>query len=277
MSEVFSSDLDGLAARVPDAARVAVFKEMQPVAAARALVRRGVRDLHLVTVPTGSLVADLLIGAGSVSVIETSGVSLGEFGPAPCFVRAIKDGTVRPRDATCPAIYTALQAAEKGVPFMPMRGLIGSDVLAHRPDYAVVANPFADHDDPMVAIPALAPDAALIHAPLADRFGNVWCGRWAPELALMAHAAKATLVTCEALFEGNLLADERYAGATISSLYVAAIALAEHGSWPLGLAGRYEADAEALADYARAAQSEAGLAAWLRDRAPGQRIAAARA
>jgi len=63
MSEVFSSDLDGLAARVPDAARVAVFKEMQPVAAARALVRRGVRDLHLVTVPTGSLVADLLIGA----------------------------------------------------------------------------------------------------------------------------------------------------------------------------------------------------------------------
>ena len=33
------------------------------------------------------------------------------------------------KDATCPALHAAFQAAEKGVPFMPLRGLIGSDVL----------------------------------------------------------------------------------------------------------------------------------------------------
>lgn len=273
MSEVFLSDLNALAARVPDGAKVAVFKEMQPVAAARALVRRGARDLHLITVPTGSLVADLLIGAGCVSVIETSGVSLGEHGPAPCFVKAVKSGTVRPLDATCPAVYTGLQAAGKGIPFMPMRGLVGSDVLARRPDYKVIANPFAEHHDPIVAIPALRPDVALIHVPLADPFGNAWCGRW-PELAIIAHAASTTLVTCEALFDGSLLDDERYAGATISSLYVSAIAPAERGSWPLAMPGDYAADADALADYARAARSGDSLAAWLRDRAPERRVAA---
>lgn len=273
MSDDLQIDLDALAARVPDGAKVAVFKEMQPAAAARALTRRGARHLHLITVPTGSLVADMLIGAGCVSVIETSGVSLGEHGPAPHFIRAVKNGTVRPLDATCPAIYTGLQAAEKGIPFMPMRGLIGSDVLAQRPDYKVIANPFAESHDPIVVIPALQPDVALIHTPLADRFGNVWCGRW-PELAVMAHAAKETLATCEALFDGNLLDDERYAAATISALYVSAIAVAERGSWPLALAGRYHADAEALEGYVRAAQSDEGLTAWLRERPPVPRIAA---
>ncbi len=107
------------------------------MAATRALIRRGVKRLHLVALPTSSLQADLLIGAGCVETIETSAVSLGEFGPAPRFTAAVMAGTIRIKDATCPALHAAFQAAEKGVPFMPLRGLIGSDVLAHRPDWKV--------------------------------------------------------------------------------------------------------------------------------------------
>src|SRR5260221_729012 len=84
-----------------------------PPAAARALIRRGVKNLHLVCVPVGGLQADLLIGAGAVATIECSGVSLGEFGPAPRFSHAVRAGTVAIRDATCQAIYSAVQAAEK--------------------------------------------------------------------------------------------------------------------------------------------------------------------
>ena len=50
-----------------------------------AMIRRGVKNLHLVALPTSSLQADLLIGAGCVETLETSAVSLGEFGPAPRF------------------------------------------------------------------------------------------------------------------------------------------------------------------------------------------------
>ena len=67
--------------------------------------------------------ADLLIGAGCVAEVETSAVSLGEAGFAPRFTAALKAGAITVRDATCPAIHTMLQAAEKGVPFMPLRGL----------------------------------------------------------------------------------------------------------------------------------------------------------
>jgi glutaconate CoA-transferase, subunit A len=70
------------------------------------------------------------------------------------------------RDATCPALHAQFQAAEKGVPFMPLRGLIGSDVLAHRPDWKIFDNPFGN-DDPIVLLPALKPDVVLFHAALA--------------------------------------------------------------------------------------------------------------
>src|SRR5215470_11283958 len=117
-----------------------------PMEATRALIRRGIRRLHLVACPTSTLQADLLIGAGAVATIETSAVSLNEFGAAPRFTAAATAASIRILDATCPAIHAGLQAAEKGVPFMPLRGLIGSDVLAHRPDWRVIDNPFAAGD-----------------------------------------------------------------------------------------------------------------------------------
>src|SRR5260370_36230826 len=130
------------------------------MAATRALIRRGVSGLHLIALPTPSLQAALLIGADCVEAIETSAVSLGEFGPAPRFTAAVTSGAIRVKDATCPALHAAFQAAEKGVPFMPLRGLLGSDVLAHRKDWKVIGNPF-DDDDPIVLLPAIRPDVAL--------------------------------------------------------------------------------------------------------------------
>src|SRR5436309_13475399 len=121
----------------------------------RALSRRGFKGLHLMALPTSRLQADLLIGAGCVETIETSAVSLGEFGPAPRFTAAVTSGAVRVMDATCPAIHAALQAAEKGVPFMPLRGLVGSDLVARRRDWRVVENPFAAEGDPIVLLPAI--------------------------------------------------------------------------------------------------------------------------
>src|ERR1700680_4359276 len=169
--------LDEALSPITDGCMLAVPRESSgvPMAATRALIRRGVKRLHLVTLPTSHLQADLLIGAGCVETLETSAVSLGEFGPAPRFSAAILAGTIRMRDATCPALHAQFQAAEKGVPFMPLRGLIGSDVLAHRPDWKIMDNPFGNND-PIVLLPALKPDVVLFHAPLADRTGNVFVG-----------------------------------------------------------------------------------------------------
>src|SRR6185436_14656166 len=174
--------LDDALAPITDGCVLAVPRESSGVAmaATRALIRRGIKRLSLIALPTSSLQADLLIGAGAVETLETSAVSLGEFGAAPRFTAAILNGSIKMRDATCPALHAAFQASEKGVPFMPLRGLIGSDVLKRRPDWKVVDNPFEDGDDvpdPIVLLPAIKPDVALFHAPFADRDGNVWIGR----------------------------------------------------------------------------------------------------
>jgi glutaconate CoA-transferase subunit A len=256
--------LDSLAALVPDGALVALPPDnsLSPAALARALVRRGVRNLRLVGVPIGGYAMDLLIGAGGVAEVETSAVTLGEHGFAPSFTRAAKAGSIRVWDATCPAIHTRLQAAEKGVPFLPLRGLVGSDILRHRPDWITVDNPFTGGGDPIVLLPALAPDVAIIHAAMADQEGNLWVGR-RRELATMAHAARVTLATVEQIVPGNMLEDEGLAAGVIAAAYIDAFAVAEHGAWPLAVLDCYGTDEAHLAEYAKLARTQEGLQAYL--------------
>ena len=248
---------------IADGCMLAVPRENSGVAmaATRALIRHGIRRLHLVALPTSTLQADLLIGAGCIETLETSAVSLGEFGPAPRFTAAILAGAIRMRDATCPALHAQFQAAEKGVPFMPLRGLIGSDLLTHRTDWKVVDNPFGD-DDPIVLLPALRPDVALFHAPFADREDNVYIGR-ERELVAMAHAATRTIVTVEEIRETNLLRDPLLAAGTLPGFYVDAVAVERRGAWPLPLPDRYGIDAAHLSEYARLAATAEGFAQYL--------------
>jgi glutaconate CoA-transferase, subunit A len=252
-----------LAAQVPDGASMALAPDYSGCALAvvRALIRRGAQDLHLIGVPQLGFQADLLIGAGCVRSVEAAAVTLGEQGPAPRFVAAVKSGAIEIRDSTCPALHAGLQAAEKGVPFMPLRGVLGSDLVRHRSDWQVMNNPFAG-DDPILIVPAIRPDVALFHAARGDRAGNVWIGV-RRELMRMAHAASSTLVTVEEVTDDDLLADDRTAAGTIPALYVAAIAEARRGAWPVGLRHCYPADLQHLRYYAELARDQAGFARYL--------------
>jgi glutaconate CoA-transferase subunit A len=257
-------DLATIARSIPDGARVALPPDYSgcAMAAAGALIRRGARDLDLVGVPTGGFQADWLIGAGAARSVEVAAMSLGEYGVPPRFAAALKAGKIIIRDATCPAIHAGLQAAEKGIPFLPLRGILGSDLLAHRPDWKVIDNPYGEAGDRIVLIPAIRPDVALFHARAADRDGNVWIGV-RRELMLMAHAARKTYVTVERIEDTDFLRDDARASGTIPSLYITGIAEVPRGADPVGLAGAYPAEHEALAAYVAAARTEAGFGRWL--------------
>jgi glutaconate CoA-transferase, subunit A len=259
-------NLDALVARIPDSACIALPADYSGCAmeAVRALIRRRVRNLHVVAVPQAGFQVDMLVGAGCVARIEAAAITLGEHGLAPRFTAAIKAGTIEMRDATCPAIHAGLQAAEKGVPFMPLRGIIGTDLLNVRPDWVVVDNPIAKGGarDPIVILPAIRPDVTLFHALKADVHGNVWVGVQR-ELITAAHASKATLVTVERIEDTDFLRDPLIAAGTLPGLYVAAIAEARNGAWPVGLDNAYPPDAKALADYAAAAATAEGFARWM--------------
>ena len=258
--------VEDLAARIPNGARIALPADYSGCAmsAVRALMRRGVRDLRIVSVPQGGFQVDMLIGAGCVARVEAAAVTLGEYGLAPRFTAAIKAGEIEMWDATCPAIHAGLQAAEKGVPFMPLRGIVGSDLLRVRPDWKVIDNPLAESGtrDPIVILPAIRPDVTLFHALKADRQGNVWIGVQR-ELMIMAHASRMTLVTVEQIEDSDFLCDPALAAGTIPALYVTAIAEEKNGAWPIGLDNAYRADAKALGDYTAAAATTDGFARWI--------------
>jgi glutaconate CoA-transferase subunit A len=243
--------VDALAARIPDGAMVVVPPDYAGVSLAltRALVARGVRGLHLLASPSSGIQADMLIAAGCVATMEAAAVTLGEYGAAPAFAAAVKAGRIRMKDSTCPAIHAALGAAEKGLPFIPLRGLIGSDVLRHRDDWKVLQNPFSDSPDPIVLLPALRPDFAVFHAAAADREGNVWFGR-RREVMVMAHASRTALVTVERVLDTCFFDREELVAGVLPALYVGGIAVAPKGAWPLGLDEEYGVDAAAMARYA---------------------------
>jgi len=245
-----------LAARIRDGALLALPPDYSLVAmeVVRALIRRKAKNLRLLGVPILGMSADLLIGAGCVAEVETSAVSLGEAGLAPRFTEAVEKNLLKVKDATCPAIHAALQASEKGVSYMPVPGIGGSDLVKERKEWL--------RQGEVVLVPAIKPDVALFHARWADEAGNVWVGR-RRELATAAHAAKQTFVTFEEQKAGDMLEDELLAPGVISSIYVTATAHAPRGAWPLGVAGVYGADDAHLSQYAKAAKTREGFQRYL--------------
>jgi glutaconate CoA-transferase, subunit A len=261
MGEIVS--LEELAAGVRPGCKLAIPADYCGVAmaATAAIIANRPKDLHVVCVPVTGMQGDMLIGEGLVGTLETSAVTLGEAGGAPRFQDGVKKGAFRMMEATCPAVHSGLIAAQKGVPFLPIRGIIGSDLLKTRTDWKIIDNPFAK-GDPIIVVPAIQPDVAIFHAPEADRFGNVRIGR-RRELVTMAQAAKATIVTVERIVEGSLLATEDSAAGVLPALYVTKIAVAPRGAWPLGLWGEYPVDSAEVARYAAMARTPEGFAAYM--------------
>jgi glutaconate CoA-transferase subunit A len=262
----FAASAAEIAALIPDGALVAMPPDysMPAMEVVRCLVRKKSRNLRLLGTPVLGMCADLLIGAGCVAEVETSAVSLGEAGLAPRFTEAVEKGQLVVRDATCPAIHTGLQATEKGVPFMPLRGVLGSDLTKNRTDWKILQNPFSSREDEILYVKAISPDVALFHARWADEAGNVWIGR-RKELATIAHASRLTFVTFEEKKAGDMLDDELLAPGVLSSVYVSAAAPAKRGAWPLGAPAMYDIDDAHLALYAKAAKMREGFQRYLEE------------
>ncbi len=220
--------------------------------------------LNLIGAPTLGFQADILIGAGFVNSIECAAINIGEYGPGPRFKDAYFSQEIKIIDSTCPAIHNGLQASEKGIPFMPIRGIIGSDLIKDNKNWIIQKNPFSKKEDPIVLVRAIKPDIAIFHAPLADKYGNVWIGK-RRELMTMAHASQKTFVTFERIYNGNLLNDNQLSSGTIPSIYVSYSTYLPYGSWPVGLYGVHDSDNSELKRYLRFSKTKDGFRKYIKN------------
>ena len=252
-------DLEEAAQFVPDGASLGVGR-LPPMAFARALIRRGARDLDLVSAPTGGLAEDLLIAAGTVRSLHTSGVDLAEHGLAPNFGRAVEQRLIRILDSSCPAMLMALQAGASGVSFTPVPGLFGSDLIERRTDWKVIEDPFGDGGR-VVLVPAVAPDYAIVHALRSDRDGNVVTTIEFDD-RLLVQASRRVVVTVEEVSPeatASLAPDEQL----IPAAYIDLVTLCPGGSLPIGCSGHFGDDREAIREYLEAASDPATMRGYL--------------
>lgn len=147
-----------------------------------------------------------------------------------------------------------------GVPYVPVVGLVGTDLLKRRDDMVVTVNPFDGKTSSVVA-KALRPDVAVFHAQKADRQGNVSCG-YDAEVRILAEAAKHVIVTVESIVDR--LTEKEATGAFIPGIHVQAVALARFGAHPGGCAGLYGPDKVHMARYVAASQDDAAFDEYLR-------------
>ena len=237
-----------------------------PMSVTIEIIKNNTKGLRLYCLPLTTIQGDMLIGAGCVSEIETAAVTLGEYGQAPRFQDAIENSKIKIKDSTCPALHAQLQATEKSVPFMPLRGILGSDLYKNRNDWSVINNPMSSktNDEKIVILPAVQLDILIFHASKADVNGNVQIGR-RRELATLAHASKKVYVTVEEIVDEDFFDSELKAAATLPSLYVDGISLAKNGAWPCGLTDYYDIDTNEMSKYAKAAMYQETFDEYMRD------------
>ncbi|MFX0083599.1 MAG: CoA transferase subunit A [Candidatus Hodarchaeota archaeon] len=167
--------------------------------ACREIIRQNKKDLSICTF-VGGIEVDMLIAGGCVSEVRSCFVGMEIFGMAPHYRKAVESGSIKISEESEATIALGLRASYLKVPFMPLKGIIGTDMPKVRDDIKQIEDPLGSGTQVM-AVPKIDLDVAILHVPYADEYGNgniagaVWMD------ADMAKTAKKTIVICEKLVE----------------------------------------------------------------------------
>jgi glutaconate CoA-transferase subunit A len=267
---------------VPDGAHISIGGftiNRNPMAAVYEIIRQKKRGLHLYAHSNGQGV-DELIGGGCVDRLEIAYGGSGRFA-STCirFRKAVESGRLAVEDYTNYQMTLRFMAGAMGVPFLPTRSSLGSDIVnrwgfseADRraeprvPDSKLVVmdNPFAGwcDTDRVVLVPAINPDVTIIHVQAADRQGTARINGLPFADVEQAKAARHLIVTCETLVDDDLLrgAPERN---QIPFFCVDAVVPAPMGAWPTACYRHYDYDPTRLYQYRNAALDDGRYQAYL--------------
>ncbi len=171
----------------------------KPISACREIIRQNKKDLSICTF-VGGIEIDMLIGGGCVSEVRASFVGMEVFGMAPHYRKAVETRSIKISEESEASIALGLKCSYLKVPFMPLKGIIGTDFPNVRNDIKQFEDPLGSGTQ-LMALPKIDLDVAILHVPYADEFGN---GNIAGAVWMdddMAKTAKKTIITCEKLVE----------------------------------------------------------------------------
>ncbi len=233
-----------------------------PFAAGHEIIRQGRRGLTLVG-PISDILFDQLIGAGCVSSVVAAWVGNVGAGTAYNFRRAVEEGVPQPivvEDHTNLTVALALSAGAMGVPYLPARTALGSDIVREHARLREVTCPFTG--ERLLGVRALRPDLTILHVQRCDRRGNahLW-GNLGVSLEA-ARAAETVLLTCEEVVEDEVITSDPNR-TLVPGFLVSAVAVVPHGSHPSPTQGYVNRDDRFYDEYHAETRTREGFLAWL--------------
>ncbi len=229
-----------------------------PMSITREVVRQRKKDLRVCGQGVAEL--DLWLAAGLVKKLDITYIGLEVYGTSSALRRAVESGQVE----TCVewsngAISWRMKAAAMGVPFIPVRTMLGSDTFNYSAA-KVVNDPFTNL--PVCLLPALILDVGLIHVHRADRFGNAQIDGITGFAFEMARASKRLIISAEEIVPTEEI--RKQPDRTIIPYFlVDAVVHAPFGSHPGEMAYAYERDEVVYREWIEASKTADGAQAYL--------------
>jgi len=238
-----------------------------PFSVIHEIIRQGRRDLT-VTRSNAADDFDMMIGAGVVGRFISTFLSLGLYGLGRCFRRSIEKGIphrVELEEYTNLSLPMMLMAGAMGMPFVPVKDMVGTDLLSVKGfmgdgKYKMIDSPF--DGSPTLLVPALNPDVAIIHVQQADEEGNAQMWGIGGDCQAGANAARKVIVSCERVVTREVIGKDP-SRTIVPSFKVAAVVEEPFGSHPGYTPGFYDVDFAFGSMYQQASNTVEGFQEFL--------------
>lgn len=234
----------------------------EPVAAAHEIIRQGRKNLNMV-MASGMDTANLLLGAGCISKVETAYLWIGVVGTGINFRRAAEKGIPNPieiEEYTNSASSMRFLAGALNIPYIPTRSMLGSDIPANNPKIKIEKDPYTNQQ--VALVPASNPDVAIIHVQKADVLGNGQVWGLGVNDQNIARAAKHVILTCEEIVPTSEI--RKNPNLTAVPYYcVDAVCHVPYAAHPLWVYGYYWCDIPFRRDFMLANKTQEGLEGWV--------------
>jgi glutaconate CoA-transferase subunit A len=248
---------------VPDGASVALglqMEQMIPFAAGHEIIRQKKRGLTLIG-PISDILFDQMIAAGCVEKIIAAWVGNVMMGSAYNFRRAVESEQIKVFNMTNFTVALALQAGAMGVPFLPTRSAMGSDVPKGNHFFYQIFSPF-EGKEPLLAVRAITPDVTIVNVQRADREGNAHCWGNFGIMLEGVRAAKRVIVVAEEIVESDVISSDPNR-TVIPGFLVNAVVECPMGAHPSPVQGYYKRDDAFFRQYHEQTKTAADSEAWL--------------
>jgi acyl CoA:acetate/3-ketoacid CoA transferase alpha subunit len=234
------------------------------MAFSREVIRQEIKHLTI-SQCVGAMDADMLVGAGAVDRMIYGGGSLDRFGRLNCVNRGIEDGTLAVEEYSSLSVAFRYLAGALGMPFMPIRSLRGSDLIAQLKersplDIANITDPFTGDEWPVLK--PLLPDVAVVQVQTADEEGNacIMGPRW--DNNEQVRASQRTIVIAEHVVTDETIR-QNPEQTSIPGLFVSHVVELPFAAHPTSVYRAYDYDAEQIQAYVEATHTPESFHTYL--------------